>query len=75
VRISIAALSAVEVRVSVAVQPAVEVGWEPVRQAEIENTDATSWFQSGLTRALWTITTAVVMGDDGRVRFSRVVSC
>ncbi len=58
VRISVGALSAVEARVSVAVQPAVEAAWERVGQAEVKHTDGTSWFQSGLSRALWTIATA-----------------
>jgi transposase len=48
----------VEARVSVAVQPAVETAWERVRQAEVKHTDGTSWFQSGLSCALWTIATA-----------------
>ncbi len=58
VRISVGALSSVEARVSVAVQPAVETAWERVRQAEVKHTDGTSWFQSGLSCALWTIATA-----------------
>jgi transposase len=58
VRISIGAVSAVEARVSAAVQPAVETAWQHVRQAEVKHTDGTSWFQSGLSRALWTIATA-----------------
>lgn len=52
VRISIGALSAVEARVSIAVRPAVDVAWERVQQAEVKHTDGTSWFQSGLSRAL-----------------------
>jgi transposase len=58
VRISVGAISNVEARVSTAVQPAVEVVWERVREAEVKHTDGTSWFQSGLSRALWTIATA-----------------
>jgi transposase len=58
VRISVGALSNVEARVSAAVQPAVEVVWERVRQAEVKHTDGTSWFQSGFSCALWTIATA-----------------
>jgi transposase len=57
VRISVGAVSAVEARVSAAVQPAVEAAWERVQQAEVKHTDGTSWFQSGLSRALWTIAT------------------
>src|SRR5690606_6388962 len=58
VRISVGAVSAVEARVSAAVEPAVEAAWDRVHQAEVKHTDGTSWFQSGLSRALWTIATA-----------------
>jgi transposase len=58
VRISVGAVSAVEARVSAAVQPAVDVVWDRVREADVKHTDGTSWFQSGLSRALWTIATA-----------------
>jgi transposase len=58
VRISVGAVSAVEARVSAAVRPAVEVAWDRVRTADVKHTDGTSWFQSGLSRALWTIATA-----------------
>lgn len=57
-RISVGAISAVEARVSAAVQPAVEAAWERVQQADVKHTDGTSWLQSGLSRALWTIATA-----------------
>jgi transposase len=58
VRISVGAVSAVEARVSAAVEPAVGAVWDRVHQAEVKHTDGTSWFQSGLSRALWTIATA-----------------
>jgi len=58
VRISVGAVSTVESRVSAAVQPAVEAAWQHVRDDEVKHTDGTSWFQSGLSRALWTIATA-----------------
>ena len=58
VRISVGAVSAVEARVSAAVQPAVDVVWDRVREADVKHTDGTSWFQSGVSRALWTIATA-----------------
>jgi transposase len=58
VRLSVGAVSAVEARVSTAVQPAVDAAWERVQAADVKHTDGTSWFQSGLSRALWTIATA-----------------
>jgi len=57
VRVSLGALSAVEERVSDAVKPAVDAAWEKVREAEVKHTDGTSWYQAGLTMALWTIAT------------------
>ena len=57
VRISVGAVSNVEARVSSAVRPAVEVAWDRVREADVKHTDGTSWFQSGLSRSLWTIAT------------------
>jgi transposase len=55
--VSLGALSAVEARVSDAVQPAVDAAWELVAQAEVKHTDGTSWYQAGLTMALWTVAT------------------
>lgn len=57
VQVSLGALSAVEARVSEAVKPAVDVAWEQVGQAKVKHTDGTSWYQAGLTMALWTIAT------------------
>jgi transposase len=58
VRVSLGALSAVEARVGEAVQPAVDEAWEHVRGAGVKHTDGTSWYQAGLSMALWTIATA-----------------
>lgn len=55
IRVSLGALSAVEARVGVAVQPAVDEAWAVVGRAEVKHTDGTSWYQSGVTMALWTI--------------------
>jgi transposase len=55
VRVSLGALSAVEERVSCAVQPCVDEAWDRVRAAEVKHTDGTSWSQSGVTMALWTL--------------------
>jgi transposase len=60
VRVSLGALSAVEARVGVAVQPAVDEAWAIVGQAEVKHTDGTSWYQAGVTMALWTIASTVV---------------
>ena len=57
IQVSLGALSAVEARVSDAVQPAVDAAWDQVRQAEVKHTDGTSWYQAGLTMALWTVAT------------------
>lgn len=60
VRVSLGALSAVEERVSKAVQPCVDQAWECARAAEVKHTDGTSWSQGGVTMALWTLATAGV---------------
>jgi transposase len=57
VRVSLGALSAVEARVGTAVQPAVDAAWIRVGQAEVKHTDGTTWYQAGLTMALWTLAT------------------
>jgi transposase len=57
VEVSVGALSSVESRVSDAVQPAVDEAWEKVGGAEVKHTDGTSWYQAGVTMALWTIAT------------------
>ena len=58
VRISLGAVSAVEERVSTAVEPAVEEAWDRVSGAEIKHTDGTTWLQAGVILSLWTIATA-----------------
>jgi transposase len=60
VRVSLGALSAVEERVSNAVQPCVDEAWDRVRAADIKHTDGTTWSQAGVTMALWTIAAAGV---------------
>jgi transposase len=57
VRVSLGALSAVEARVGEAVQPVVDEAWDQVRGAGVKHTDGTSWYQAGLSMALWTIAT------------------
>jgi transposase len=60
VRVSLGALSAVEKRVSDAVQPCVDEAWDRVRAAEIKHTDGTTWSQAGRAMALWTLAAAGV---------------
>ncbi len=60
VRVSLGALSAVEERVSCAVQPCVDEAWDRVHAAEVKHTDGTSWSQGGVTMALWTLAAAGV---------------
>jgi hypothetical protein len=50
VRVSLGALSAVEERVSCAVQPCVDEAWDRVRAADVKHTDGTSWY---CCRARW----------------------
>lgn len=57
VRISVGAISAVEARVSDAVEPAVNEAWAEVERSAVKHADATSWLQSGKLRSLWTIAT------------------
>ena len=59
VTISLGAVSAIEARVSSAVQPAVEQAWEKAIASPVKHTDGTSWFQAGALRALWTVATTV----------------
>jgi len=47
------------VRVSEAVEPAVDEAWEQVKKAPVLHTDGTSWVQAGAMLSLWTIATAM----------------
>ena len=57
VRLSLGAVSAIEARVSEAVEPAVAQAWERVETAPVKHTDGTSWLRAGAVMALWTIAT------------------
>jgi len=59
VRISLGAVSAVEARVSAAVEKPVDEAWKSVVDADVKHTDGTTWLQSGIVMSLWTIATAV----------------
>lgn len=58
VDLSLGAVSAVEARVSKAVERPVEQAWGEVREAPVKHTDGTGWLQAGATLALWTIASA-----------------
>ena len=60
VRISLGAVSAVEARVSNAIEPAVTEAWSRLDDAAVKHADATSWLLGGKLRSLWTIATKVV---------------
>jgi len=59
IHVSLGAISAVEARVSAALDGPVAEAWEQVKDAPVKNTDGTSWVQSGSPLALWTIATAM----------------
>jgi transposase len=58
VAISSGAVSAVEARVSDAVEPAVAEAWQRVAGAPVKHTDGTTWLKAGPVLALWTIASA-----------------
>lgn len=55
VPISLGAVSAVEARVSDAVEPPVAEAWQRVEGAPVKHTDGTTWLKAGAALALWTI--------------------
>ncbi len=59
IEISLGAVSAVEERVSEAVKPAVDEAWCKVEEASVKHTDGTTWYQSNVLCALWTIASSV----------------
>ena len=59
VRLSLGAASAVEERVSCALEPAVREAWAKIDGSTVKHADATSWLQAGKLRSLWTIATNV----------------
>jgi transposase len=60
IQISLGAISAVERRVSEALEPAWQQAFDSVQQAEVKHTDGTSWRQAGKALQLWTVATALV---------------
>ena len=59
IHVSLGAISAVESRVSAALDAPVAEAWEQVKDAPVKNADGTSWAQSGSMLALWTIATTM----------------
>ena len=59
VKLSLGAVSAVEARVSDAVDKPTHEAWQRVVKAPVKHTDGTSWFQAGVALSLWVIATAV----------------
>ncbi len=59
VRISLGALSAVEGRVSDAVEQPVAEAWQRVNGSKVKHTDGTGWLQAGVTLSLWTIASVI----------------
>jgi transposase len=59
VNISLGAVSAVEARVSEAVEPAVQEACAHVNRAAVKHTDGTSWLRAGTMLSLWTIATSL----------------
>jgi len=55
VPISLGAISAVEARVSEAVEPPVAEAWQRVEGAPVKHTDGTTWLKAGAVLALWTV--------------------
>jgi transposase len=59
-RISLGSVSAIEDRMSRALEPAVAEAWDKVQSAKVKHTDGTSWLQTGARRALWTVASKAV---------------
>lgn len=60
VRMSLGSVSAIEGRVSKAVEPAVDEAMESARAAPVKHADGTSWLRSGKLLSLWVLATTAV---------------
>jgi transposase len=60
VRMSLGAVSAIEKRVSDAVEPAVDEVMESARAAPVKHADGTTWLRSGTLLSLWVVATTAV---------------
>lgn len=59
VKLSLGAVSAVEARVSDAVDRPVQEAWQRVAKAPVKHTDGTGWFQAGIALSLWVIASTI----------------
>lgn len=59
VKLSLGALSAVEARVSDAVDKPVHEAWSRAMKGSVKHADGTTWYQAGIALSLWVIATAV----------------
>jgi transposase len=77
VRISLGAVSAIEKRLSEAVEPAVAEAWTRAMSADVKHTDGTSWLRAGVMLSLWTVATSMVtvfkIVGDGRTETLRAL--
>ena len=60
VRMSLGSVSAIERRVSEAVEPAVDEAMESARAAAVKHADGTTWLRSGALLSLWVVATTAV---------------
>ena len=60
VRMSLGSVSAIEKRLSDAVEPAVDEAMESARAAAVKHADGTTWLRAGKLLALWVIATSAV---------------
>jgi transposase len=60
VRMSLGSVSAIERRVSEAVEPAVDEVMESARAAAVKHADGTTWLRSGALLSLWVVATTAV---------------
>jgi transposase len=60
VRMSLGSISAIEERISSALEPVVAEAWDKVQDAKVKHTDGTSWRQAGMMLSLWTLASSAV---------------
>ena len=60
VRMSLGSVSAIERRVSEAVEPAVDEAMESARAAAVKHADGTTWLRAGALLSLWVVATTAV---------------
>jgi transposase len=77
VTLSVGTISALEVRMSEALIPAVEEAQRVVEQAAVKYTDGTTWLRAGVTRSLWVLASAMAtvyrIFEDGKTATIRAL--